>query len=180
MTSIDVVLNEVSTAAHGVSDDQISALADTIVAARHIFVSGAGRSGLMIRAFANRLMHLGFSVSVVGEVSAPHTQSGDLLLIGSGSGETPSLINQARAARSSEVTVALVTASDHSTLQRLSDLAVVVPAQNKESQNASSLQPMGSTFEQTALILYDALVLELMRRTGQTAESMKARHANLE
>lgn len=53
-----------------------------IVKAHHIYLLGKGRSGLIISAFANRLMHLGFSVSLVGEITSPHSKSGDLLIIG--------------------------------------------------------------------------------------------------
>ena len=74
-----------------------------------IFLNGAGRSGIAIRAFANRLMHIGFSVSIVGEISSPHSKPGDLLIICSGSGETGSLKSLAEKAKQSGIDLALVT-----------------------------------------------------------------------
>ncbi|MGC3666964.1 6-phospho-3-hexuloisomerase, partial [Enterococcus faecalis] len=65
-----------------ISDQQVDRMTKAIQRANHIFLAGAGRSGLMIRAFANRLLLLGYSVSLVGEISSPHTKSGDLFLIG--------------------------------------------------------------------------------------------------
>lgn len=182
MGDIDAILAEVSDVAGRVESTQLEGMVDAILRARRIFVSGAGRSGLMIRALANRLMHLGLTVSVIGEISAPHTQPGDLLLVGSGSGETASLVSQARAAKAAGMDVALLTANADSTLAGLATSVVVLPAQTKQSADdgAVSVQPMGSTFEQASLIVYDALVLELMRRSGETAESMKNRHADLE
>ncbi len=43
-----------------------------------------------------------------------------------------------------------------------------------------SVQPLGTLFEQSMLILCDSLVLALMRRTGVSAAQMFAHHANLE
>ena len=86
------ILHELESNALKIDDAQAAQFISQIRNARHIFfVREAGRSGIAIRAFANRLLHLGFSVSVVGEISSPHTQPGDLLIIGSGSGETTSL-----------------------------------------------------------------------------------------
>ena len=59
--------------------------------ARTVFVAGSGRSGLAMRSFAMRLIHLGLSAHVVGETTTPRITDRDLLLIGSGSGSTPGL-----------------------------------------------------------------------------------------
>lgn len=67
-------------------------LVDAIVAAPTVYLAGAGRSGVAIRAFASRLMHLGKHVYVIGDVTTPHTHPNDLLIIGSGSGEIASLV----------------------------------------------------------------------------------------
>ena len=45
---------------------------------------------------------------------------------------------------------------------------------------ARSAQPMGSLFEQALLLILDAMVLVLMEKMGETAETMFARHAVLE
>lgn len=76
------ILHELENNALKIDDSQAAQFISQIRNARHIFLQGAGRSGIAIRAFANRLLHLGFSVSVVGEISSPHTQPGDLLIIG--------------------------------------------------------------------------------------------------
>ena len=81
----------------------------------------------MIRAFANRLLHLGYSVSLVGEISSPHTKSGDLFLIGSGSGETTSLVNQAKIAKDNGVVIGLFTTNSSSTLGEIADQVVIIP-----------------------------------------------------
>ena len=83
-----------------VDADAAEALADAILGAGKVFVAGAGRSGFAAKAFAMRLMHLGFNTYVVGETTTPDLAPGDLLFIASGSGETGSLVVMARKARS--------------------------------------------------------------------------------
>ncbi|WP_431088768.1 6-phospho-3-hexuloisomerase [Paenibacillus sp. 8b26] len=179
MKEFKEIINEIETTGSQISDQEVSGLVNQIQQAKHIFVAGAGRSGLMIRAFANRLLHLGYSVSVVGEINSPHTKEGDLLLIASGSGETSSLINQAKTAKENKVKIALITTNTTSTLGHLADAYLIIPAHSKKDAS-QTLQPMGALFEQTSLLLFDSLVLYLMKQKNETNESMKKRHADLE
>lgn len=174
MTEMETIVSEISALHKEVNTDRLQQLAVEIVAARHIFLTGAGRSGLMINAFANRLMHLGCSVSVVGEISSPHSRPGDLMIIGSGSGETRRLVSQAQAARHQQLRLAVITRHSESTLGQLADCKVVVPGGD------ASRQPMGSLFEQVSLLIYDSVVLALMRLRGETGDSMRLRHADIE
>ncbi|MEM2817946.1 MAG: SIS domain-containing protein, partial [Archaeoglobaceae archaeon] len=48
--------------------------------AERIFVVGIGRSGLVAKAFAMRLMHLGYKAFVIGETTTPRIEAGDLLV----------------------------------------------------------------------------------------------------
>ena len=105
------ILSELTEVNNQLNTSDIYKLIDLIDISNHIYLTGAGRSGLMIRSFANRLLHLGYNISVVGEISSPHTHPGDLLLISSGSGETKSLISQAEIAKQNGLKVALITTS---------------------------------------------------------------------
>jgi 6-phospho-3-hexuloisomerase len=177
------ILAELTRNQHKVSDGDLDRLADAIEGARHIFLAGAGRSGVAIRAFGNRLLHLGFSVSLVGDISSPHTQEGDLLIVGSGSGETESLVALATKAKKNKVRIALVTMDPESTLGQVADVTVRLPGASPKLRGAAevtSVQPMGSAFEQISFLGYDAVILELMERMGETTDSMFPRHANLE
>ncbi|HID41529.1 MAG TPA: 6-phospho-3-hexuloisomerase, partial [Pyrodictium sp.] len=55
--------------------EQVKQMLDTLEKAyrsgHKVLVMGAGRSGLVGRAFAMRLMHLGFNVYVLGETITP-------------------------------------------------------------------------------------------------------------
>ncbi|MDK2919941.1 MAG: 6-phospho-3-hexuloisomerase [Candidatus Petromonas sp.] len=114
--------------------------------AKRIFLAGSGRSGLVIRAFANRLMHLGNTVYVVGDITTPSIGEEDILFIGSGSGETAGLIVNAKKAKQLGATVILNTTNPQSTLGKLADFKLIINAANKETemmQKKSSIQPMG-------------------------------------
>ncbi|AIQ49895.1 6-phospho 3-hexuloisomerase [Paenibacillus sp. FSL R7-0273] len=146
-----------------------------------IFVAGAGRSGLMGRAFAMRLMHAGRAAYVVGETVTPGIEAGDVLVLGSGSGETKGLVAMAEKAKAIGAAVALVTIAPESTLGRLADYTVQLPGATKEaSGERATIQPMASLFEQTLLVFYDSVILRLMEWTGQTTTQMFGNHANLE
>lgn len=177
------ILNELTQNAEKINTKDIENFIGQIQDANHIFLSGAGRSGIAIQAFTNRLMHLGFSVSLVGEISSPHSQEGDLLIICSGSGETGSLKNLASKAKQSSVNIALVTMKKDSTISQLADSILVLPGitkdENQREENTFS-QPMGSSFEQLAFLTFDSLILNLMDETGENSETMFIRHADFE
>lgn len=174
------IVSELTKTLAAVPDEAMERLAGDLLGASRVFVAGAGRSGLMMRAFAMRLMHLGLTAYVVGEAVTPSLASGDLLLVGSGSGETKSLVAMAEKARGLDATVALATVAPASTLARLAATVVVIPAAVKDGGSGGSAQPMGSLFEQSLLLLLDAVVLRLMARQGIDAAAMFGRHANLE
>ncbi|GIO86110.1 3-hexulose-6-phosphate isomerase [Paenibacillus faecis] len=176
------IVEELRRAVDKISVNEAEHLVNLILKAEKVFVAGAGRSGLMGRAFAMRLMHLGIQAYVVGETVTPGIGSGDLLIIGSGSGETQSLIGMANKAKHIGATVALVTIHPNSTLGRLS-VTVQLPGSAKDSEDresTASIQPMASLFEQMLIILFDAVILRLMDQMGQNARQMFDRHANLE
>jgi len=180
--SIYTIMEELQAAADQVVDEQLEQLAEVIIGSGRIFVAGAGRSGLMMRAFAMRLMHLGLDVYVVGETVTRSIGKGDLLLIGTGSGETRSLIPMAEKARSLEAHVVTLTLSSSSTIGRLADHIVKLPGapKNQLDQEASTIQPMGSLFEQILLLVCDTVILKLMQKQMSSGRLMYGNHANLE
>lgn len=177
------ILNELTQNAGKIKKEQILLFLEEIKHAKHIFLSGAGRSGIAIQAFANRLMHLGFEVSIVGEISSPHSKPGDLLIICSGSGETDSLKSLAKKATKSGVNVSLITMKGNSTIGKLASSIIVLPGTTKnenEHHPKEFKQPMGSAFEQLAFLTFDSIILNLMDELNETSEKMFARHADFE
>jgi len=153
-----------------------------ITNASNIVVFGAGRVGLMMQTFAMRLNHLGLNSYFLGELSLPATGQGDLLIIGSGSGNTQSVVSIAEIARSKGLDVICVTANVNSKIASLSSSIMHLNCQTKESvaESKLSIQPMTTIFEQSLLIFLDALVLQLMETMGENNESMLKRHNVIE
>lgn len=182
--NLQAILAELTHNLTQVKENQFQELVKLILAARHLFLAGAGRSGIAIQAFANRLMHLGLSVSLVGEITSPHSNPGDLLLIGSGSGETPSLVALAKKAQQAGVKIGLLTMDRDSTIAQLAEVVVELPGDSPKLKHhqgqVASIQPMGSAFEQLLFLSFDGLILELMPKLHETNATMFKRHADLE
>lgn len=164
-----------------VDEAEVSALVDAILKAAKVFVYGAGRSGYMMQALAMRLGHLGIQAWVVGETTTPAIGPGDLLIVGSGSGQTRTTLAIVEAARARGARTACITAHPDSPVGRACDLLTVIPSPvTKIDQERPSIQPPGSLFEQLLLVVGDGIVLRLMERLGTTDEEMRARHTKLE
>lgn len=165
-----------------VSEAELSALVEAVASARRIVAYGCGREGLMMRALAMRLYHLGCDVHVQGDMSCPPLGVGDVLLIASGPGRlstVSALIGQARAGGA---LVACITAEPGGPDPRSADLCLVIPVQTmaRDQSAPTSVLPMGSVFEGAMFLIFELFVLALRQRLGESAESMRARHTNLE
>ena len=160
----------------------LTRVADLIAEAPRVFVLGAGRSGLALRMTAMRLMHLGLTVHVVGDVTTPAISAGDLLLTASGSGTTAGVVRAARTASAVGACVAAITTDPHSALGQVAGPAtVVVSAADKlDRSESASTQYAGSLFEQAVVIIGDALFHALWRQSGSHADDLWPRHSNLE
>jgi 6-phospho-3-hexuloisomerase len=180
--ALEQILVEVSACVRQVSSEDLAQAAELMESSSRIFVAGAGRSGLCMRALGMRLMHLGKTAYVVGETTTPSLTATDLLILGSGSGRTTGLLAMAERARRLGAKILLFTTDATSPLAELADFRVAIPAPSLKSAagKSGSVQPMGTLFEQSMLILCDSLVLGLMQKTGVTAAQMLERHANLE
>ncbi len=177
------ILDELNDALSKVDPERVLKLIEAIESAKRIFVVGAGRSGLMVRTFAMRLMQMGLESYVAGETTTPPISAGDLLIVGSASGETGGPVSVARIAKSPKGKLVAITVCAASTLGKLADLVVTIPAPTpkaRRSQPATSVQPMGSLFEQSLLALLDASILILMEKRRLTSDQMFQKHAVLE
>ena len=128
---LTTVLDEITGVAAKTDRGQISALADRLTSAPRVFVTGEGRSGLMGKAFAMRLMHLGLTVYAMGETITPAVKEGDLVVAISGSGTTGGTVRAAEGARGAGAAVHAVTTDPASPLAEVADAALVLPAATK-------------------------------------------------
>jgi 6-phospho-3-hexuloisomerase len=163
-------------------EDSADGLVEAIVAARRIVVFGCGREGLQMRGFAMRLFHLGRDVSVWGDMTMPAVGAGDLLFVSAGPGDLATARVLVERARKAGAHTALVTAQPAGGLAHLVDVVTVIPAQTMADDTGPGLSvlPMGSLFETAQMIFFELVILKLRARFGETPESMRARHTNLE
>lgn len=189
--AIENILGHVSYVATQLNETEVNKTILNIERAKKVYIYGAGRSGLVAKAFAMRLMHLGISVHVVGEITTPAIEAEDIFITISGSGETTSVINSAKIAKSVGATVIALTSYPESTLGKLADEILLVPGRVLDTGTKDfhlrqikgehyTLAPMGTLFEVSVLIILDALIAELMARFKKSESDLKKRHATIE
>ncbi|WP_436371636.1 6-phospho-3-hexuloisomerase [Cytobacillus sp. BC1816] len=179
---METILDELQMAAGYISNQEAEELVNKILESKKIFVAGAGRSGLMARSFVMRLMHVGLEAYVVGETVTPNFENKDTLIICSGSGETKSLVSIAEKAKNIGGTILVITTSPESRIGQLADRTIKMPGSPKDQAKGDyrTIQPMGSLFEQTLLLFYDATILRIMDKKELDTTKMYGKHANLE
>ena len=179
---ISNILEELNRTLPAIPANEIESFSGLIMNANNIFVSGAGRSRFAVMAFCMRLMHMGFAAYMVGETTTPGIKQGDLLIIGSGSGETATLSCHAKKAKDAGAHLALVSIYPQSTIGQLADVVVQIRAPTPKAAESGfiSIQPMGSLFEQSLFLLLDSVVLLLMDKKDDNSADMFTKHANLE
>lgn len=179
--NLKMILAENNKLATEIDFNQVADIIPFIHNADRIFIVGAGRTGLALKAAAMRLMHLGFTVFVAGETTTPAIRNNDLLIAGSGSGTTGTIVKAAEKAVSVGAKVITISTSVTSPLAKLSDHVAILPAAQKQDHGATiSRQYAGSLFEQSVLLLTDAIIQTLWQMDGTPAEELWQRHANLE
>ena len=175
-------LGELQSVLEAIDRDVFDGLVDELANAGTIVTHGLGREGLMMKALAMRLFHMGLQVHVAGDMTTPPVGEGDLLLVSAGPGELATIHAMVDIARRSGARVACITAVPGGSLPRDCDRVFVIPAQTMASDQGGGLSvlPMGSLFEGAQFMVFELIVLALRDRLGETAESMRARHTNLE
>ena len=185
------ISEEVLNISNGLDVKQVEEFIQALLKSKRIFIIGAGRSGIVAKAFAMRLMHLGFDSYVVGETITPALRSKDILVAVSGSGETSLIVSAAKIAKKIGAKLAAVTSYPQSTLAKISDIVVILPGRKKTESTTDFMHrelkgeyapaaPLGTLFEITALIFLDAVISSLMAALGKKEEDLRVRHATIE
>lgn len=180
------IINELQLLSALIDQRQLHVLCDRLYSAleaKHpVFLAGVGRSGCVARGFANRLMHLGYTCYVIGEMVTPPVKANDIVFIISGSGRTSSLVNIARKARALQADILTITLHNDSEIAGLASAFVLLSGTDRYQMSLSyeSVQPVGSCFEQLSWITCDAIIMELKERLHICNDAMLAHHANLE
>lgn len=191
-SAIEEILSNIEAATELLDPEIIDEFMDVLTKSKNVFVMGAGRSGLVAKAFAMRLVHLGISAYVVGETISPAIYEDDCILAISGSGETKTIVSAVDIAKNRGSKALALTSYPESSLGKSSDCVMLVKGRTKIDiddedyikrqidGNYVSLTPLGTAFELTSLIFLDGLIAELMQRMGKTEDDLKYRHTVLE
>ena len=172
---------ELAEVATRLDEQALEAPVRAIVAARRVMLYGCGREGLMMRALAMRLHHLGLDVCMQGDMTAFPLEPDDLFICAAGPGELPTASTLCSLAHDAGSRVLVVTAEPQGATAALADELLVIPAQTMAGDiDGRSVLPMGSLFEGAMFLVFEAMVLQLRDALGETAESMRARHTNME
>lgn len=170
----DRIVEEIGHVAKHLSGSQLESAASLLENKNRIFLSGMGRSGNMVKALAIRFMHLGYEAYVAGDASTPSIQQGDVLIAVSSSGKTKVTMNHIEVANKQNADVLMICAQKEPPV-KVSEY-ICIPAKT----DVESIQHAGSLFEQSVLIVGDALCLYLQKKKHITTETMNRRHANLQ
>ena len=177
-THRDKILDKIDSVLSATNDDYYEQLTSMLDNANRIFVAGAGRSGLVGRFFAMRLVHSGYDTSMVGEVVTPSINAGDLLVVISGSGETEQLIAFTKKAKSMGARILLICSKATSTIGDMADAVFQI---GRSDQYGKVLgMPMGTIFELSTLSFLEGAISHIIHEKGIPEEIMRIRHANLE
>ncbi|MDH5459574.1 MAG: SIS domain-containing protein, partial [Candidatus Bathyarchaeota archaeon] len=165
----------------GLNVKEVERLIELLLGAKDkkIFILGMGRSGFVARAFALRLMNLGFKVYFLGETITPAAEKGDLLIAISGTGATRIVLTASTAAKEIGATVIAITSFPESPLGQIADHVVTVKGRTKMgwpreedylarqiTGEREPLSPLGSIFENNCMVFLDGLIVEMMHRLG--------------
>ncbi|MDB5525691.1 MAG: putative 6-phospho-3-hexuloisomerase [Rhizobium sp.] len=175
-------LSELGACLDKIDETEVVELIEILATSKRICLYGGGREGLMMRALCMRLYHMGLDVHMVADMTTPPVGPGDLLLVSAGPGNISTVQALLGQARRDGAKTACFTAEPGSPVTLSSDFTFIIPAQTmaRDTSGPTSFLPMGSLYEGAQFLFYEILVIMLRDRIGESPESMRARHTNLE
>ena len=190
---MQLMASKIRSIANTISDEDVEKFLHELLTAKRIYVIGAGRSGLVAKAFAMRLMHLGLCAYVVGETITPALAKGDLMVIFSGSGRTKTVADISETAKELGAHICLISSNVDSRIGKISDCVVVIEHHRDDVEDDAvefeirqmmgehkSFAPLGTLFETASMIFADAVISRLMEITKTDESALKNRHTNIE
>jgi 6-phospho-3-hexuloisomerase len=173
-----LILDRLTTILSETDKSNTAKLLKLVDEAGRIFIGGAGRSLLVSRFFAMRLVHAGYNVNMIGEIVTPAIKAGDLLVLVSGSGGTETLLPFVKKAKSVGAKLVVISMKKSSPMADAADLTIQIG--NDSSFPLTKGMPMGSQFELSTLLYLEGAIGDIIEAKGLTEEGMRAIHANLE
>ncbi len=178
---VDAILDENRRLLQDLDKEAVDGFVRRILTARKVFCSAQGRSGFVLRCFCMRLMHLGCQAHVCGETVTPALGKEDLLVVLSGSGETPSTLEAVKSAKERGTYTIGILGNPDSSIGSLLDNCIHLPGTTKlcRETEPQSVQMSGSLFEQASFLVLEAIILALYQDAVDMG-SVSPRHAVIE
>lgn len=140
----------------------------------------------MLKALCMRLAHLGLSTHFVFDMTTPPVTSNDILIASAGPGGFSTVDAICSVARSYGGRVVLLTAQpEKGSCVKHASVVGYVPAQTMADEGDQTVEtrlllPMGSVYEGALFVLFEMVIHNLGIALGQSPDSIRARHTNLE
>lgn len=178
----DIVIYECMSALKSIDSDKIANYIDIVNEADKIFFVGVGRVLLSLKSICKRYAHLGIDSYIVGGITEPAITEGDVLIVGSGSGETAYPLEITKMAKKMGVTTIHIGSNPDGSIAKYIDLFIRIPVKSKlnHADEINSLQPMTSLFEQSLLLFGDITAMMIIENKNIELQELWKYHANLE
>ncbi len=176
------IIAELDDALKHISSDEVEQLLTVVLKADRLFFVGVGRVMLSLESIAKRWAHLGIETHIVGEITEPALRTGDVLVVGSGSGESIFPLAIAKKAHELGAYVIHIGANPNSAMSAYANSFVRIPVRTKNylPDEIDSAQPMTTLFEQSILMLGDIVAKMIVERNHLDMKQLWKFHANLE
>jgi len=182
------ILQNAAWSTEQLSEKDIKEMVDILLKAKKIFVLGVGHSGLIGKVFAMKLVQLGFNCYVMGDVTTPALNSGDVMIAISQSGETSTILTLCQKTKKLGGRIIAITSSSNSTLSKLADHSVLIRVKSKDIDftnfsllgNEAHKNMSGALFGLNIYLFFYGLICEIAKVTEQTPRQIDSRHANIE
>lgn len=179
----NMMMDELNQIFDVINEEQVYNMVNLICDTKKVFVVGVGRVLLMLQAFEKRLNHLGIESYFVGEINEPAITKEDVLVVGSGSGESIFPLSVIKLAKKYGAITIHIGSNPNSSMKKYEDLFVRIPCQTKLylPDEIQSNQLMSSLFEQSLLLLCDVVASMIAeQRNIKDIQDLWRNHANLE
>lgn len=162
--------------------DNLQKIADIIDGAKNVFVAGRGRSRQTAMNFGQRLSQFGKRVYVVGMATAPSIKEGDVLVLSSGSGSTPTLVDFAKTAMAVGAKVVLFTASRGAEVAKLGADTFYVSDYNYQDDTGSDREiykQIYAYYDYPTNLALETVLTYIMQKNGISRQQAEAEKPNL-
>jgi 6-phospho-3-hexuloisomerase len=120
-----------------------------------------------------RLSHIGFEAYMIGDTTLPRVGHGDLVLVNSSSGNTPSILLYTEQAKQAGATIISLSANNESKIASLADRTICYTVEE-------DFQLMKTSYEQFSFLFWDFVAQKIIVSGNLNVEKIEYNHSILE